>query len=366
MTKADIEISVMQESEAEAVNDFYNFVYKENRSLATFRWEFMNAPAGKAVYVIAKDAATGRVVGTQCAIPIILETADGRKIRSAKSEDTLVDPSYRGLSIFERMYDLLFEACKADGILYIWGFTSAKKPFSKLGFEIPFDHSQSLLVNGIGTSYRYLSKLNTKNTFVSKAKIAALCIYAKCASWKRLFVKNAPSLEGVTITHGSKNELIDIAQAIKLNTNQGFWIHQDLPFLTWRLRDNPYYDKIVNFTFGDSVSTIGNVVFNHHKDGVWYLIQDTYAASLTATQRDTLLNRAIQGLRAAEKGNVKLIRTWDFAHNAHGLSEIKQRGKLGFIHLDRGISFVWKNLDPDNALSSLDFQLSRIASQGTV
>ncbi len=366
MTKAEIEISVMQESEAQAVNDFYNYVYKENRSLATFRWEFMNAPAGKAVYVIAKDAATGRVVGTQCAIPIILETADGKQIRSAKSEDTLVDPAYRGLSIFERMYALLFEACKADGILYIWGFTSAKKPFSKLGFEIPYDHSQSLMVIGIGASYNYLSKLNAKNTFVSKAKIAALCLFSKMASWKRFFAKKGSEIHALTMRQGGKAEVNDIAQLIPNPAKQGFWIRQDLPFLTWRLKDNPYHDKIVNISFGIETATVANVVFNHHKDGVWYLIQDTYAASLTPAQRNTLLNRAIQSLLATEKGNVKLIRTWDFAHNAHGLREIKQRGKLGFIHLDRGISFVWKNLDPDNMLHSSDFHLSRIASQGTV
>ena len=366
MVRGEIEISLLRDEEAGQVNDFYNFVYKEGRSLETFLWEFFRAPAGKAIYVIAKDSVSGEVVGTQCAIPIDLVTADGLVVRTAKSEDTLVHPLYRGLSIFERMYALLFEKCKEDGIRYLWGFTSAKKPFSKLGFEIPYDHSQSLMVLDVFEAYRYLSKLNSKNNFVSLVKIAALILMSKVLSWKRGFVSGSSTQPAFTLSQTDKSVGNDVHQLIRQPSTPGFWIRQDAQFLNWRIKENPYHEKVLNVRFSSETETVAQLIFNHHKNGVWYLIQDTYAASLTNSQKAECLKKGIECLLKTHKGNVKLIRTWDFAHNRHGQDEIRMRKKLGFVHLDRGISFVWKSLDDSQILQAKDFDLSRIASQGTV
>ena len=46
-----------------------------------------------------------KIVGIQCAIPLEFTDVKGNVQLSAKSEDTLVDPAYRGQKIFERMYD---------------------------------------------------------------------------------------------------------------------------------------------------------------------------------------------------------------------------------------------------------------------
>jgi hypothetical protein len=42
------------------------------------------------------------------------------------------------------------------------------------------------------------------------------------------------------------------------------------------------------------------------------------------------------------------------------------RKKNGFLHLERGISFVWKILDEKETLSPHKFILSRIATQGVI
>lgn len=87
-------VALLDDSDIEQVNVFYNKFNKTNRSISDFIWEFKQAPAGKAIYVIAKDADSNRIVGTQCAIPIYLYTHAGEVVLSAKSEDTLVDPEY--------------------------------------------------------------------------------------------------------------------------------------------------------------------------------------------------------------------------------------------------------------------------------
>ena len=83
-----VEISLLQESEIDEVIAFYNNIYKTDRTREKFIWEFLEAPAGKAIYVIARDLEHNNIVGTQCAIPIELLTDDGAVVLSAKSEAT--------------------------------------------------------------------------------------------------------------------------------------------------------------------------------------------------------------------------------------------------------------------------------------
>lgn len=366
MTKKNIEVSLLKDSEIKEVNDFYNLIYKENRNKEKFLWEFYNAPAGKAIYVIAKDADTKKIVGTQCAIPIELITDNGTIILTAKSEDTLVHPDYRGLNIFEKMYELLFEECKKNGIKYIWGFTSAKKPFLKLGFVIPFDHSQSLMVVDIFSSYKYLSKLNSKNNALSLFKIFILCIVSKISSLKKYFISGKYTTKNFSSSTYDKTFIQNNSQHIKPDLNKGFAIKQDLPFLTWRIVNNPYHEKICNVYFSSESKIVANIIFNYHKSGVWYLVNDIYSKEIKEEQRTGMFNEAIKILLTREKNMIHLIRTWDFTHNEHGKREVEMRKKSGFIHLDRGISFVWKILDNKDTLKVNDFYLSRIASQGVI
>ncbi len=138
---------VATEEDYKSINDFYNRLHNSDRSIEQFRWEFHNGPVMTGIYIIAKDTEKDTVIGSQAVIPINLVTANGEIILSGKSEDTLVDPNYRGKRIFNNMYEMLFDECTKAGINYIWGFTTAKKPFLKMDFEIPWSHSQTLIVN---------------------------------------------------------------------------------------------------------------------------------------------------------------------------------------------------------------------------
>ncbi|MEO0473125.1 MAG: GNAT family N-acetyltransferase [Bacteroidota bacterium] len=175
-----ITFRLADESDYQNINNFFNRIYGTNRSLEAFYWEFHHCPHGSAIYVVAED--DGKVIGTNCVIPIDLITADQHIIRSGKSEDTLVDPAYRGQKIFYRIYEFLFEKCREANIQVIWGFTSAKKPFRKAGFSVPYDHKQSIAVHRPFRAYRYLASLNKKNRLIDKVKILGLCILSK-SNW---------------------------------------------------------------------------------------------------------------------------------------------------------------------------------------
>ena len=366
MSQKKIEISVLNDSDIDHVNDFHNSIYKSKRSRDEFLWEFINAPAGKAIYIVARDSDNKQIVGTQSAIPIVLITYSGEKVLTAKSEDTLVHPDYRGLNIFENMYQVLFKECKKKGMKYIWGFTSAKKPFLRLGFSIPFDHSQSLMVKNVLASYRYLADLTPGNSQLSRFKIFALCLLSWIYSNKKYRAYSKSNKEKFHSFVTDKSFVQDTSELLQNSIDEGYSINLDLTFMNWRLANNPYHDKLYSIYFSSESKNIAYFSFNHHKNGVWYLINDLYTNELSIQQKTFLLNNAVRILFKKEKANINLVRTLDFTHNKLGKQEVRIRKRTGFVHLNRGISFVWKSLDENNVLDPNKFHLSRIATQGVV
>src|SRR5882724_6335270 len=172
---ATIQISLLDFSDSKAVTEFYNIFHpKKGRDEVKFNWEFKNSPYQESVYVIAKDTQSGKIVGSQAAIPLELIDGNGIAILTAKSEDTIVHPDYRGQNIFDNMYKLLLEECANRKIKVVWGFTTAKKPFTKLGFETPYSISQSLAVFGIFSSAKYLLEYNPSNGMLATIKTIGL------------------------------------------------------------------------------------------------------------------------------------------------------------------------------------------------
>ena len=340
----------------ENINSFHNRIYKSNRTPEEFAWEFVDGPFGPSIYVIAED--NGKVVGTNCVIPIDLVCADKKVIRTGKSEDTLVDPDYRGQNIFFNIYEFLFEKCREAKIKVIWGFTAAKKPFLKLGFEIPFDHEQCLAVNHILTSYRYLSSLNSKNKTIDKLKILGLCIISKLRTTGKkgigklnYRVEENPVIEGVS----------DLIFENQSRSGSVFAIHQTPEFQDWRLYKNPNYHKIHTFGFYNNEDRLmALIVFSSHRNKTAYICQATFHPTLDNAERIRLLKYATKKIF---NSGIALIRNWLFDINTLNHEEILVYKSAGYTHLKRGIGFVWKKLDTIE-IEPTDFYLSRISTQG--
>lgn len=364
MENRNIKTRFLEERDIQAVNDLHNRLYNDNRTESQFRWEFFNAPAGKAIYIVAEDIDNKKIVGTQCAIPIILKGFKGRTFLTAKSEDTLVDPDYRGMQIFEKMYDMLFQACRNNGINYIWGFTSAMKPFKKIGFDLPFSHGQSLLVNKVMPAYDYLSKLNPSNTKKDKFKIYALCLLSKARamnpfSWA--FEKTNAVKDISSTVSKDLNAMID---TILDEHEKYFTFDETHSYIDWRINQNPYHDQVFSVDFTIDGELRANIIFNHHTNGVWYLIQALFDENLTDPEKTTFLSGAVKSLLKSK--SPALIRVWNFNSNKVNEQEIKILKKAGFFFLSRGVYFVWKDLELKKELDPKYFILSRMASQGVI
>jgi N-acetylglutamate synthase-like GNAT family acetyltransferase len=239
----------------EHINNFHNRIYKKNRTINQFLWEFNNGPFGKSIYVIANDG--DKIVGTNCVIPIVLTNSKNEFFLTGKSEDTLVDPEYRGQNIFNNIYDYLFQQCAKNGIKYIWGFTSAKKPFQKIGFQVPFEHQQSLIVNDILESYRFISALNHNNKLKQKIQILGLCILSKLKSLKGSLNTNKSSFK-ITVDINITDQVNHLIEASCKNNPGLFYIFQNEKFQQWRIYDNPNFHKVHTYGAYDSNNKLIN------------------------------------------------------------------------------------------------------------
>lgn len=96
-------------------------------------WQFFD-PSLPAPGILVGAWDGERLAGTQGFIPTAAMLGD-QAVLTVKSELTLVNPAYRGQGLFDGMYKLGLELCAGAGIACVWGFTSAVKPFQKVGFD---------------------------------------------------------------------------------------------------------------------------------------------------------------------------------------------------------------------------------------
>lgn len=343
----------------ENINSFFNRIYKSNRTMEQFLWEFDEGTFGKSIYVIAED--DGKIIGTNCVIPINLITSKNETIRSGKSEDTLVDPEYRGQKIFYKIYEFLFEKCREENIQVIWGFTSANKPFENLGFNIPYSHQQSLSVNHLWKSYKFLSLLNDKNKVIDKVKIFGLCSLSKLKRIGNSFSKK--SMFRIEKVDKIISGIDDLILRNQLELDNSFAIHQTSDFQDWRIYNNPNFFKTHTYGAYRNKKLVALVVFNSHPNGVAYVCQSTFDPDLNRSEKVKILGSIT---RMLFKEKIILIRTWSFHTNAINIEEIAIFKEAGYMHLNRGVGLVWKELFDTNELKPENFILSRIATQGVI
>jgi hypothetical protein len=303
---------------------------------------------------VAVDPDTKQVIGTQCAIPLYVTNASGEKILTAKSEDTLVDSAYRGRNIFEKMYALLFDECRRAGIVAIWGFTYAIKPFNKLGFDIPFKCDFGLIVYYSGAAYKYLDSLKAGRTFAEKVKIAVLVTMARL---KFIFKPGLPAPKGYSISKEVQGSL----ETLPPPQPGVFYLQLDSKFLEWRLRANPYPNKHLYYSLIDNSGKQAGSVICSQAAEVSYIMHMAFAHELPDETKLQFLNSVIHDLAL----QTSVLRFWGFTHNNTGKQEIALLRRSGFMFTAQGISFVWKKLDETSSLDVMNFALSRMASQGT-
>lgn len=337
-----IEFSIATTDELEECNRFYNLQYRRSRTHEQMQWEFERGPHSS-LYAIARDE--GRLVGTQALIPIDLATPFGGAL-SAKSEETLVDPEYRGQGIFENLYEFLLPHARSLGIRVIWGFTPAVKPFIRAGFTVPATTSQVVLPIQSGFISRLALSRDVeaggKSLFHSMGERVLLAA-GRVARSADAFVARRTSRR-FDIQRGGP-ELIDEIAATQSETSSAVSVLRSREYMTWRFADNPY--AAPRFVVANSaVGVDGWAAYSIGLDGVGYLVD--LVVTEHAPNRNALIRRLICGVHESlSEGQATALRGWSVTNNSRDFAVRRQFQRLGGVHLKRGMPMVMKVLDDD-------------------
>lgn len=352
-----ITYSIAKESNYEEINNFYNKYKNINRTLKQFYWEFHNAPAGKSIYVYAKD--NDLVIGILCVIPINFITKNNKRVLSGKAEDGLVHPDYRGKGILNKIYDVLFEECKLSGINIIWGFTNIMKPFIKLGWEVPFSYTHSLFVIKPLRTYNLILKQNFFLSIKDKTKLFLLCYGLKL---KNSLIHKEVDLNDYYIIEEKNIDVENLITSI-WEKNHFSYIEHSKEYLEWRIYKNPYYEKVLTFSLYNVNGSLQGVIYiNYLNDGRAFIIESLFAPIL----KTEIISSFIRNVNTLlQRKGISTIRNWIFSHIQYSKQEQKYYKNAKFFNLRKGGYFVWKKLN-DVDIEPNEIYLSRIASEGTI
>jgi GNAT superfamily N-acetyltransferase len=128
----EIVFSEAHQGDEEAIAAFLRF---EDPSVLTR--EYWSYRPTDSVFALGKDG--DRIVATEALMPYELSVF-GKRMLTGRSERTLVDPAYRGKNIWHNIMAFVAERARERGMAFVWGSTSARKPFESVGYSFLEGH----------------------------------------------------------------------------------------------------------------------------------------------------------------------------------------------------------------------------------
>lgn len=237
-----MQIKLLNQNNKKAVIEFTNHYSNKKRTQSEWNWEFESFNISPQVFSIGEQ--NGEIIGTQAALPIPLRR-NNQTVVSAKSEETLVRPDFRGNNVFALMYDQVFKNANHDGIQLIWGFTGAKKPFSKIGFQV-FNNGLNnyIFVTSIARIIRQYSTQTREQgirgiikrlflismfIFIKVMNVFDFGLSSKSDGYKTVFIDE--------FSQETDKLQIDVSEQIP----DLITIERNESYMRWRISHNPYY-----------------------------------------------------------------------------------------------------------------------------
>lgn len=120
-----------------AINGLYNRVFGENRSLETYRWEFLQNPFGTSPAWVAEDTNTNQIIGHHAVIPLKLRQCRSNVVLlTGKIENTMLAPEWRGRGIYKELECRAQQKYREQGYDVLWSSAyHSRKARERAGFQ---------------------------------------------------------------------------------------------------------------------------------------------------------------------------------------------------------------------------------------
>lgn len=357
-----------KESDAQRCNAFYNRIYKIDRPLSGWLWEFTeHAENGSELPFILIEHEQA-VVGTQAYIPLEMIDVEG-VFPTGKSEETLVDPSMRGKQMFRRLYEHLFEVSQQDSIHGLWGFTPAGKAFRKVGFKTPATVSQLFkpLSSDFVSHMRAAGAQKSGSSATTLWRIAGAL--AVGTSWFHRPFKLDPLIDLVELSK-APDWAEDISKAFIAEWG-GVSLHRSRQYCDWRFFRNPYA-QCRFWAVHENDTPVGFVVTAMHADVLYVvdiLLTSKTSSGVFEKATPSLITNVLKSLeKIAKNSHASGLRAWHGSNHPFALMILKSAKRLGWFHYRHGNEIVlWRNkgLSPNRLPEDPDqYYITRAFTEG--
>lgn len=366
-----LHIRLLEDSEYELANNFYNNTSHINRSapatprsFSRFNWEFMNGPNGKAIYSGAWEVEDGKqpvLVGIQCVLILTMITGRGKQIKTAKGEATLIDVKalikYKKTDILNELLRILIEDCQKKNVEFLWGLNTIPASYKRLGFEVPFKSYHGILVLNPFKAYNNITALKSKNNLEDRLKTALFSGLSYLFSLKKVIIAGEKSNYRISSDLSENNILFQRAYF----SDELVFLLQDTNYLKWRISENPYPIKYKSYQLlDDNNLLVAQVICSIQKD-VAFIEQTLFDKKL---QQRTVYFLLKNILRSLKNENICLVRCTGFNQNPLNKKEMKLLKHIGFIFTGKGDWFTFKKVCETSTIKPENIYLSRMYKQG--
>ncbi|PWB72989.1 hypothetical protein C3F09_05850, partial [candidate division GN15 bacterium] len=291
---------------------------------------------------------------------------------TAKSEETLVDPAYRGQQIFEKMYDLLKQYAWDNGIRSIWGFTPATKAFTRIGFETPGKTTQIFFPLDSTAIPALLDKKSAAETqrgsgWLSRTAYRTAGAMAGLVSATRLSFQSSGHADLTLRLLSSAPD--DAGNVCRNFVSQwgGCTIFRDRAYLQWRLFDNPHVKALFTAAYvGDRLC--GWVAYALGDDRMGYLVDVIAVESRNSDVTPEVIVRGLLSTAIIDLRRMGAlgVRGWHVTDHPFDLLVLRVARQLGFWHFRRGHDVVILPLPGKQSQthSFSDWYITRVFTEG--
>ena len=315
-------------------------MYQSNRSLANFNWLVLDNPAGRAVLFVA--IINDRVVGMQSLIPYVFVQND-KLIHTYKSEDTLVEQSFRGKGVFSKLYKMVHDYA---GETLVWGLTDKKEILERVNMP----SSERLTISISVKKPSLVSDKKGLHRFVAKTMFYTYLYFKssfRTKNAKAIYTQKEISPKGYDC-----EELKTFFEKMTQQHPKILFPRMDFDYLNWRLTDNPSLEayKIVASYKEDGSIAIVSILGTKGSAAFW---ESYYALPNISLEEKT--GHVVYWKKKIFDSKIKLIHSWLFECNST-VKEVKEIFyEAGFSNVRDGLWIVHNSTNKEIGVHDLYF-----------
>lgn len=322
----------------------FNEVFKQNRTVDYWHWQFLESPYGKAAMAVGD--AEGKVIGQCTLLPSKIQVG-GREILGGQSIDAMVHSDYRRRGYYEKLAFMSYDIGTENGIAFRYGFPSQaalQGILEKLGGS---------LVSDIPL-YMDVYRLDRLVSYFLKSKIISKVLAAPIKSLIWLFkgkkIKSRRNYEFKEVKNFGR-EFDEFWDRIK--SKYPTMTSRESTFLNWRVANHPTIEYKTFSAYIDGVFK-GYIILKDEEKMVRgkYPLKIGSIVDIVGEDDDTYLGLYEKAKRHFKSIDVDFVLCWILDGMYYG-DTLK---KLGFIKTRSRIPFAVKNLTDDTAIDDYIFK----------